>query len=270
MKGNGLTVVFPESSLDRNTMQAITREFRQFETIFVMPQPDGTYSAVIFTMDEELDFAGHPILGAASVVHHLYKKETAVTDINFRLKNRIVSVKSFSEKDHYSAVMNQGRPAFLHKAENADCADIISALNLSMDDIHPAYPVETVSTGLQYLVLPLKKNIDKAKIMVSNFEEMLALLKAKFVYLFQPDTMECRTWDNSGNTEDAGTGSAAGPLCAYLVKNGFKKYDEAIGINQGRYTDRPCVIRGKVDGESGEVFVEGDVAFFAAGEITDL
>ena len=270
MKGNGLTVVFPESGLDRDTMQAITREFRQIETIFIYTETDGVYNDGIFTMDEELEFAGHPILGAAAVVHHLHKKEHAAADISFRLKNRIVSVKSFSGNSCYRAVMNQGRPDFLYKADHADCAQIISALNLSTDDLHTEYTVETVSTGLHYLILPLKKNIDNAKIIVNNFEEMLAAFKAKFVYLFQPDTMECRTWDNAGITEDAGTGSAAGPLCAYLVKNGFNKSDEVIGINQGRFAGRPCVISGKVDGKTGEVFIEGDVAFFAAGAITGL
>jgi predicted PhzF superfamily epimerase YddE/YHI9 len=88
----------------------------------------------------------------------------------------------------------------------------------------------------------------------------------KFVYLFHPETLECRTWDNRGKVEDAATGSAAGPLCAYLVKNGFRQAGEVIRLHQGRYVNRPSIIEGWVS-PNGEVSIRGDVSFFAMGEI---
>jgi len=97
----------------------------------------------------------------------------------------------------------------------------------------------------------------------------LSKLEAKFVYVFDPKTLECRTWDNRGMVEDIATGSAAGPLCAYLVKNGYKKVNEIINIHQGKFVNRPSIIQGWVSqaSTSQDVFIRGNVAFFASGEI---
>jgi PhzF family phenazine biosynthesis protein len=70
LSGNGLAVVVTEAPLDPAFMQRLTCELRQFETIFLAPgaQP-ATYNARVFTMEEELPFAGHPSIGAAAVLH---------------------------------------------------------------------------------------------------------------------------------------------------------------------------------------------------------
>ena len=69
LSGNGLSVFWDASALTPDLMQRITQEMRQFESIFLTQTEDAsTYRARIFTMEEELDFAGHPILGAAGVL----------------------------------------------------------------------------------------------------------------------------------------------------------------------------------------------------------
>ena len=65
---------------------------------------------------------------------------------------------------------------------------------------------------------------------------------AKFVYLFEPDKREGRSWDNTGALEDVATGSAAGPAAAFLAAHGLAAQDETILINQGRLLGRPSVI----------------------------
>jgi PhzF family phenazine biosynthesis protein len=138
-----------------------------------------------------------------------------------------------------------------------------------LHDIDDNYPIETVSTGLPYLIVPLKSNINKSNIVRDNFEDFLSAFKAKFVYVFDTNTLECRTWDNVAHTEDAATGSAAGPLCAYLVRHNIKTHNEIINLQQGRFVNRPSIITGWVSkSELDEnVFITGKVSFFACGEI---
>lgn len=267
LSGNGLTVVFPDRPLCADDMLRITKEFKQFETIFIFDKDtQGAYSARIFTADEELIFAGHPILGAGAVLHRLhYHSDEA--EIRFNLSERHIYVSSEIKNDGYSVTMNQGEPAFIQDIHQNQYGAIADALGLHISDIHGTLPLEVVSTGLSYLLVPLRQGIDRAKISISGFESFLARFGAKFVYVFDSDTLECRTWDNNGTLEDVATGSAAGPLCAYLVKHELARPEEVITIRQGRFVHRPSAIKAWMAGASGEVFISGDVSFFAAGEI---
>jgi trans-2,3-dihydro-3-hydroxyanthranilate isomerase len=64
--GNSLAVFVDPPPLDSGQMLRITQELRHFETIFVttLTEPD-TVRARVFDLFGELDFAGHPVLGAA-------------------------------------------------------------------------------------------------------------------------------------------------------------------------------------------------------------
>ena len=265
--GNGLIVVFPETQLSAEEMQKITREFNQFETIFVFPEDSGEYPVRIFTVDEELDFAGHPMLGAAAVIHKLYKDNDGNAEVTLNVHGRRVVLNSSVNNPYFSVSMNQGKPEYIKKLDLNDIENVLSAMHLSIEDFAPGYPTEIVSTGLPYLLLPVKQEIlPSAGIFVDDFEVLLSFIGAKFVYVFDPETLDCRTWDNFGTVEDSATGSAAGPLCAYLVNNGYRKSDEKIIIKQGRFTGRPSLINGWLS-PFGEVFISGDVCFFSEGFI---
>ena len=161
--------------------------------------------------------------------------------------------------------MNQGSPEFIAQVDQSHAAEIAGALGLSVGDIDDRFPLEVVSTGLSYLLVPLKSGLDRARISRPDFESFLSAFGAKFAYVFDAEKLECRTWDNAGRVEDVATGSAAGPLCAYLVKNGYRKEGERIMLSQGTYVGRPSRIEGVV--KDGSVFISGDVALFAEGEI---
>ncbi|MEA4964148.1 PhzF family phenazine biosynthesis protein [Lutispora sp.] len=269
LSGNGLTVVFINKEFDCQTLLYITQEFKQFETIFIFPQSKGGYPVRIFTVEEELNFAGHPILGASAVIHrYLYPEQEAV-EIYLTVSGRKIYTKSERMQNTYNVIMDQGEPQFLLTVARENYQDIAAALNINIGDLHEEYPVEVVSTGLPYMLVPLKTNLGKNKIIIPNFEGLLNKFGAKFVYLFDPQLLECRTWDNAGNVEDVATGSAAGPLCAYLIKNGFKKLDEVINIYQGKYIGRPSLIQvWATEMESGKrIFIRGEVSFFGEGEL---
>lgn len=269
LSGNGLTVVFPNKKIDHQTLLSITQEFKQFETIFIYPSVEEQYPVRIFTVEEELNFAGHPILGAGAVIHKNFHTNKNSVNIDITAASRVIHLTSERRDDAFQVVMDQGEPQFIKTVSYEKYQVIAAVLNLDIQDFHEEYPIEIVSTGLPYMLIPLKKNLGKAKIVIPNFDEVLAQFGAKFVYLFDPKSLECRTWDNEGNVEDVATGSAAGPLCAYLVKNGFKQSGEVINIYQGKYVNRPSRIQGWVsEGKIGKkVFIRGEVAFFGAGEL---
>jgi len=268
LTGNGLTVVFPDRALDCAAMLSITQEFKQFETIFIYPEIEGRHPFRVFTVEEELEFAGHPAIGAAAVIHSLTGKAEGIQEIILQGKNRTIRLESEKNGTTYRVIMDQGLPDFISTLPPGEYPEILSALNITSDDIHPAYPAEVVSTGLPYLLLPLRHSLEKAAIIQKGFESMLMKWGAKFVYLFDPESLECRTWDNAGLVEDVATGSAAGPLCAYLVRNGFRSAGEKIRIRQGRLTGRPAVISAWQTADSGEIRIEGEVAFFGRGELS--
>lgn len=268
LSGNGLAVVFPDHPLSENRMLAIAQEFRQFETIFIYQDAD-SFKARIFTVEEELDFAGHPILGAAAVIHHVFYLQLEATTINLSLPVKNIMTESVKVQDYYHIKMNQGPPEFISMVDPKYNAAITSHLNVSIDDLDNTLPIEVISTGLPYLLVPVKRNLDKCRITTPYFEQYIGQFGAKFVYVFDPEELECRTWDNMGKVEDIATGSAAGPLCAYLIKHGLKKADEIIELKQGRYVNRPSIIKTWQSNLEGKpnIFIAGDVAVFAKGEL---
>jgi PhzF family phenazine biosynthesis protein len=239
LSGNGLTVFDPADSLTTGQMLALTREMRQFESIFVWVE-EGGFRARIFTTEEELDFAGHPLIGLAAHLHEEYGDDSP-QQWRIQLNDRAVVIDSRKSADYYFATMNQGRAKFIKQLDQAESGKFLQALNLSRDAVSD-HPLEVVSTGLAYLIVPLRGGIERASICVDNFAEMLSAQGAKFVYLLDIDQLEGRTWDNSGKVEDIATGSAAGPAAAYLCRHGLISSDRSYTIRQGRFLERPSEI----------------------------
>ncbi len=265
--GNGLTVVFVESVLSQEMMQQIACEFKQFETIFLMEKTKDTYEARIFTTQEELDFAGHPILGAAAVVHSEKFQNEMDKAITFQLAHKEVVTNSKKMNQGYEVVMNQGVPVWGKEVSQEWRSKYCEALNLKLEDLCHEYPMEVVSTGLPYLLVPVKSGQGTARITSENFEELLAENDAKFTYIFDIARMEGRTWENYGGAEDVATGSAAGPMGAYLYKHSVYNKSETIVINQGSYLNRPSIIKVSCNEGSGEILVSGHVTILSKGEL---
>lgn len=267
LSGNGLTVIFYEKDMDTQYMQRIAEEFKQFETVFLRQIGEKHFRARIFTVEEELDFAGHPILGAIATIHEkLYSEEKIITTV-FELNNKTLQAESINKDGYFQATMNQGIPEFLGTVEGEKENIFLQALNLTADNLHITLPMEVVSTGLPYLIVPIAFGLEQAKITTKNFETQLSMINAKFVYVFDVARMEGRTWDNWGIVEDVATGSAAGPTGAYLYKWDVCKATEDIFINQGSFVRRPSKIRVFADQSTGEIKVAGDVKIIARGQL---
>jgi PhzF family phenazine biosynthesis protein len=265
--GNGLTIFIDTKDLDKGFMQSVTQEMRQFESIF-LKQINGTnFRAYIFTMEEELDFAGHPLIGAAAILHDLYAKNATQSNWVIELNAKSVAIETVKHDTYFSAQMNQGKAEFGTILSTQQEIEFLSYFNLTEEDKLDTMPFQVITTGLPYLILPIKSaSLAKVKVTISDLEEKLKSIDAKFLYVLDVKNLEGRTWDNLGLYEDVATGSAAGPVGAYLHKNNLLEAETEMVLHQGRFLCRPSTIKIKVS-SNGDIFVEGDVCKIAIGQL---
>ena len=271
LSGNGVTVFQLRKALSTSVMQELTREMRQFESIFVLQKAmSQTVRAWVFTMEEELDFAGHPIVGAAAALHDETRGRIREVGWTFQLNKKSFPVQTIRHGSHYRAEMNQGVCDFGATLSPQQSIPFLEALNLSQDHLLEKFPLQVASTGLPYLLVPVNRDLDAARIIKPGFEALLARFGAKFVYVFDVNRKEGRTWDNDGRVEDIATGSAAGPAGAYLVAHHLVGPGQTIKISQGRFAGRPSVLfvvgQKDVQGQT-SVKVAGDASLFARGQL---
>ena len=268
MTGNGLTVIITKAFPPREAMQRMAQEFRQFETIFLVQRGANSFDARIFTIEEELDFAGHPILGAAAVVQQEFVKSS--NGIVFNLKNKQVSVNCTQQDAAYQCCMDQGQAEFMHSLEPKLYPQFLHPLNLNENHVSPRFPLQVVSTGLPYLLVPITAGLEQARILAANYESLLAQIGAKFVYVFDVNAVEGRTWGNDGQVEDVATGSAAGPVGAYLYRHGRFAPHEPITLRQGRFVGRDSEIGICKDATTGNMLVSGEVRILVRGTLSQM
>ena len=269
--GNSLAVFPGGPALSAEQMLVITQEFRHFETIFLgEPTEDNVVDARIFDLFEELDFAGHPLLGAAAVLHES-RASDGVLHWRFRLKDRTVTITTRPTTGGYQVELDQGAPQFLGVVDGEDRDAVAAGLNLEMlaDDL----PLEVVSTGLRYLIVPVRGGLDRARIVRDDFAELIGRHGAQFAYLLDVDALEGRHWNNDGVMEDVATGSAAGCVGGYLARHSVVPTGEEFTLRQGRFTGRPSRITVCAEGTAdalANVRIGGDVVMVATGTLEVL
>lgn len=271
--GNGLAVFPHAEGLSARLMLRLTQELRQFESIFLAATAEpSAFDARVFTVEEELPFAGHPALGAGAVIHEM--QAPGVDVATFVLALPAGRVRLDSERmgrGAYRVAMEQGRPTFGRRLRKEEEAPFLDALNLEPENREGHLPLEVVSTGLPYLIVPVTPDgLARARIRAADFEGLLEKIGAKFVYVFDAEDREGRTWDNAGAVEDIATGSAAGPTGAYLVRHRIADAGKSLVLRQGRFVGRPSEIRVEVAGSAdlpASVTVAGDVQMVGTGVI---
>lgn len=266
LAGNGLAVFDDARGLSSAAMQSLTQELRQFESIFLQPGATAdTFSARIFTLEEELPFAGHPVIGAAALLHHLHNPAEHA-DWHLHLTAKTVQISTQRLPRGFYAEMNQGLAEFGAQLNQAQAAEFASAFGLDHSEQDLRYPATVVSTGLPYVLLPVTgAGLAKAKQQRPLDLELLAC-GAAFVFLLDIDAREGRTWDPAGVIEDIATGSAAGPVAAYLVAHGLAPRGTPFQLNQGRFLQRPSRLQVCV-GNDDSVRVGGHVQLLARAEL---
>jgi trans-2,3-dihydro-3-hydroxyanthranilate isomerase len=276
--GNQLAVFRFTQKLSEKDMQQIAREMNFSETTFVLSDKkhEGGYDVRIFTPQTEVPFAGHPTLGTAFIIHREIEKRHA-KEIILNLKKGQIPV-VFDKNDEYSDVlwMRQFTPVFGKKYN----AKVISKiLSIDSKEIDESCPIQTVSTGLPTIIVPLKrlKAIKKARVINSRYLAFTEGSAAKTFLIFCPEVYNKENDLNVrffagryGIPEDPATGSANGCLAGYLIKHKyFEKGKLDLRVEQGFEVGRPSLIllKAKEKGKKIAVHVGGKVQLVAKGEL---
>ena len=275
LRGNPLAVVMDTAGLATERMQAIAREFNLSETTFIqrrapeMERAEGV-RVRIFTTREELNFAGHPTLGTASVLR-LNAPDT-VFDSTITLALNVGPVPVRFEAEGLFGKMTQPEPRF---GEVLDAAQVAELIGLSIDDLDPALPPRSVSTGTAFAIVPLRSAEALGRLRV-NQEQATAWLRAhgaRWFYVLGPTGDANPAWRarmqfNGG--EDPATGSAAGCAISYLVFGGAVSPGQTVHLRQGVEIGRPSEMFLSAQRESSRVFdvgVAGSTVLVATGKL---
>ncbi|MEP6622504.1 MAG: PhzF family phenazine biosynthesis protein [bacterium] len=269
--GNSLAV-FPDArGVSARQMLQITKELRHFEAIFLEPTDDAnTVRARVFDLFEELPFAGHPVIGAAAVLHHAAERGERC-DWLVVLPPKTVTITTERTPSGYFGMLDQGAPEFIGALAGAE--QVARAFGLEAADLDAALPPEVISTGLRYLVVPVAPGaLEKAHI-AHDITGWLNTVGAQYAVLLDEASLEVRHWNNDGIIEDVATGSAAGTVGAYRLRHGLARGDETFVLHQGRFVGRPSTLRVRPEGTPERVTrvsVGGDVALVGRGVLEVL
>lgn len=259
LTGNGLIVFLYTDGWSVPVMQRLTQEMKQFESIFLSEITPASARARVFTAEEELPFAGHPVLGAAAVLHRTQTPEADESSWILKLPSGEIPVNTMKMAGHCLAQMNQGAATLGGAIASAELQPVLARLGLTSSDLAVGLSAQVVSTGLPYLILPVRAQaLARAAIRGADLERLLAALGAKFVLVLDVAGRELRTWDNLGRVEDVATGSAAGPVAAYLIGLGLADPNLPMELAQGRFAGRPSKIRIRRDAFN-RLLVSGEV-----------
>ena len=268
LEGNPLAVVPDADSIDEPTMRRIAREFNQSETTFLLKpeKDDADWHLRSFTpTGQEVAGAGHNALGAwwwLAVSGRLHLHD-GTTTFRQKIGSRVLPLGVVSDGDSVrSIMMQQAAPEFHERV--SDARALADALGLEAEEVLPeGRPAQVVSTGAAHLLIPVRDRsaIERAK---PNAARLLSVLRAsggEGAYLFCRDVARAGSAAHArffnptmGISEDAATGTAAGPLGAWLMKEGLVR-DGRIRIEQGFTMGRPSLI--EIEVGSGGVSISG-------------
>jgi trans-2,3-dihydro-3-hydroxyanthranilate isomerase len=246
-EGNSLAVIADARGLTDAEMQSIAKEMNLSETTFILPRDAATereqgVRVRIFTVQEELPFAGHPTLGTAFALRAQSGAEKIVLELN--VGKVPVDFEDSNGKPPFGE-MTQIDPAFVMQHDREAVAQ---ATGLRLEDFADSLPIETVSTGVPFTVTPLKSLavIQNLQIDLNRAAEYLARTAGKFFYFVTRETVDREARLHARmlfyNGEDPATGSAAGCSAAWMVAHGVAKPDERVLIEQGVEMKRPSRI----------------------------
>ncbi len=238
LAGNPLAVVMDTAGLTTERMQAIAREFNLSETTFVERRAAAVEAREgvrvrIFTTQEELNFAGHPTLGTASVLRRMAPETVRANTVT--LKENVGAVPVRFDGDGAFGEMTQPDPEF---GAELDAAEVARLCGLVGDDVDAALPPQIVSTGTAFAMVVLRTVDALARLRVSA-QEALDWLRprgARWFYVLAPAGGEAPAWRarmQFYGGEDPATGSAAGCAISYLVKRGAVAAGKRVHLRQG-------------------------------------
>ncbi|HSV50099.1 MAG TPA: PhzF family phenazine biosynthesis protein, partial [Candidatus Acidoferrales bacterium] len=275
--GNQLAVIPNATDLTTLQMQQIANETHFSETTLITSnQPhNGGYDVRIFTPKQEVPFAGHPTLGTAYIIKQ-YIAEGNPDTVTLNLGVGQIPV-SFQKNYAGQEVlwMRQKPPVFQEKFSIEELAAI---LQLSPSDFDGRFPIQEVSTGMPFMIVPLKTldAIKRARVDLTKLQKIADRVHGG-ILTFCPQTynpennLNVRVFvDLFGIPEDPATGSGNGCLAAYLSKYQYFGSDKVDArVEQGFEINRPSLLllKAHAAGEDIAVSVGGKVVLVGLGTL---
>ncbi len=276
--GNQLAVVQNGGRLSDTEMQQITQEMHFSETTFILSdQPrNGGFDVRIFTPENEVDFAGHPTLGTAYVIQKkIIQKPVETVVLNLKVGRIPVTFQKQSD-GHSILWMQQIHPTFGSTLSSEQLAEV---LGIDISKIDTRFPIEEVSTGLPFIIVPLTdlSALKQVKMNNDKYDQLIEDQWAKTILVFAPEghhpkaDISVRVFPVCfGIPEDPATGSGNGCLAGYLVKYCYFGQTEIdLKVSQGHEIKRPSLLhlRAKETGQHIDIRVGGRVIEVAEGQL---
>ena len=282
--GGNQLAVFPDPPRDlpATMMQQIAKELNLSETTFVFPPPDAAadYRLRIFTPAAELPMAGHPTVGTACLLARLGALGRIADAKTITFQEGIgpisVTVRADENGEPADVWMKQPIPQFLDIYE--DRASIAAILSLTVADLREGAPIQVLSSGLPFLFVVLNslEAIQRIRLRLDKWAEQLAGAPAENIFVTttetvcEDSTVHSRMYAPAlGVSEDPATGSASGPLGAYLLKYGLAQGSDMVS-EQGFEMGRPSFIHieaGRHGDEFTHVAIGGRCAYVGCGTL---
>jgi len=278
--GNQLAVFRDGKNYTDAEMQKIAKEMNFSETTFIASDEprNGGYDVRIFTPAEEVPFAGHPTLGTAYIImREIIGEPVASVALNLTVGQIPVDL-IYKDGEPDILWMTQKPPQF---GRTFMAGEIATSLGLEVDEIDTRFPVCEVSTGIPFIIVPIKslEAVKKARVQKDDFFRMVENSDAKAALLFCPQTyrdendLNVRVFvDYYDVPEDPATGSANGCLAGYLVKHDFYgSRNISVRVEQGYEIGRPSLLWLKASENEGgiEVRVGGKVFMVAHASLSN-
>jgi trans-2,3-dihydro-3-hydroxyanthranilate isomerase len=262
LEGNPLAVFPDASGIDAGLMQKIARELNLSETVFVFPatQPGCAAKLRIFTPAAELKFAGHPTIGTAFVL--MDEGVISGSPAQFILEEGVGPVPIRVEPGDRPLIWLTTPPiSFGRSYDPALCARAIGLGTKDLLDLKPE--VVSAANPAVFIAVRDKTAVDRARIDSAALAEInrsesgpllvfvfAATTEGAYSRLFAPD---------HGVPEDPATGSATGPLAAFMVRHGLvssaagTRFISEQGVKMGRRSLLHVHIRGDKGSEGIDV-----------------
>ena len=275
LEGNSLAVLSDGRGLSDVEMQLVAKEMNLSETTFIFPRDAGVerergVRVRIFTVEEELPFAGHPTLGTAFFLRGNTGAKEVVLELNV---GRVPVRFENSNGEPAFGEMTQIDPEF---GQRHEVEAVARATGLSVGDFDSNFPIQTVSTGVPFTVVPLKSLAvaQNLRVDAQRAAEYLEKTGGKFMYFVTRETVDPAAGLHARmifyNGEDPATGSAAGCTAAWMVAHGVAQPDQRVLIEQGVEMKRPSRISvraSRSDNRIVNVRVGGNAVEVIRGEV---
>jgi len=284
--GNQLAVFIDyENHVSDKNMLNIARELNYPEITFIRKNHDNEkFDVRIFTPEYEVPFAGHPSLGTAFIISkHLLSEPKEIITLNLKHSEIIINLSSINNLDKSDFTMTQVEPEFITTYKHRDISD---GLGINLNALNKQKPIEEISTGLPYIIIPII-NLEKMNQIKIDSQKVIEFLIRNKKYKTNSvtelstslffTTKETFEKQNDFNTrmfcieneqliEDAATGSANGCFLAYLLKN--ESTEISVTTEQGFQMNRKSYInlKGKLKNNKYILKIGGKVTEVSKGK----